>query len=321
MINYKKAIKGAILGSAVGDALGVPVEFKSREYLREHPVTDMIGYGTYNQPPGTWSDDTSMTLCLLDQMTEGELDQEGLNGLMDKFNSWYEKGEYTAHGKIFDIGNTTQFALIKHRQGVEPLLCGLESESSNGNGSLMRVLPLAFITRNPRVRDRNLIKSVSCLTHAHPRSFIACQTYIAIAEQLQNYKEKQKEIIQNALSHVMFVSDYFLFQEHPEEKEHFSRLLDIEAFKNLPEEEIQSSGYVMHTLEAAIWCLLNTSSYKECVLKAVNLGGDTDTVAAVAGGLAGIVYGIESIPEEWLNKLAKREYIEELCENFAQWRF
>jgi len=183
----KDKILGGIIGLCVADALGVPVEFQSRESLKRNPVTDMQGYGTYNQPPGTWSDDTSMTLCLLDSLATG-LDY---SDIMQKFLLWYNKAEYTPHGNVFDIGIATRNALVRYKQGTPALQCGGTSEYDNGNGSLMRILPLAFYLRQQygssytdNSEAFNIIHNVSSLTHAHKRSLIACGIYLAVAEQL-----------------------------------------------------------------------------------------------------------------------------------------
>lgn len=303
----KDKILGGILGLCVADALGVPVEFNSRESLIKNPVTDMRGYGTYNQPPGTWSDDTSMTLCLLDSLTNG-LD---LSDIMHKFLAWMEKGEYTPHGVVFDIGIATQKAIRKFANGTEPLLCGGKSEHDNGNGSLMRILPLVFYlvgVKNWKNEDEvySIIHDISSLTHAHKRSLIACGIYLSIASEMICGKCNVKNGIYKAKKY------YSGKAEYTDEIKHFQRIFDCN-FRNLPQESIGSSGYVVHTLEAALWCLLNTNDYKSCVLKAVNLGEDTDTVAAVAGGLAGIMYGLKSIPDGWLNQIVRVDYIDELC--------
>jgi ADP-ribosylglycohydrolase len=325
----KEKILGGILGVCVGDALGVPVEFVSRESLRHDPVTGMRGYGTHSQAPGTWSDDSSMTLCLLDSLTSG-LDY---TDIMQRFVSWMYEGQYTPHGEVFDIGGITKKALFHFGGGTEPLLCGGRSEYDNGNGSLMRILPLVFHlhsrcgyppshpadTHEERERGRDaffgMIHDVSSLTHAHPRSHIACGIYLCIAGSLivGSVPSAVGAGIHEAKTY------YEKREEYAEELRHFKRICGnaaIRDFANLPQEAITSSGYVVDTLEAALWCLLNTTSYESCVLQAVNLGGDTDTVAAVAGGLAGLAYGPDAIPEAWKRQLARREYIEELCSAF-----
>ena len=337
----KDKILGGILGLAVADAMGVPVEFQSRESLRRNPVTDMRGYGTHNQPPGTWSDDTSLTLCLLESLAkkgfnarwerDNNFPEPDYTDIMQKFLSWEGKGKYTAHGKIFDIGNATRKALQRFKEGTDPLECGGTSENDNGNGSLMRILPLAFylytLVMNmgrdvPTNRAAsvlfNFIHNVSSLTHANKRSQIACGIYGLIGHFILLYASDDKTSLKRAINDGLKMAKDGWYDENKrfvKELKHYNRIFDTD-FSKLPESEIKSSGYVVDTLEAALWCLLNTDNYKDCVLKAVNLGDDTDTVAAVAGGLAGMYYGVESIPNEWLNQLARRDYIEELCENF-----
>jgi ADP-ribosylglycohydrolase len=142
-INLKDKIFGGILGLAVADALGVPVEFQSRESLRRNPVTDMRGYGTYNQPPGTWSDDTSLTLCLMDSLAKKGFDSRfprpDYSDIMQRLLAWIDNAEYTAHGEVFDVGIATRKALHRFRNEIEPQVCGGTSERDNGNGSLMRI--------------------------------------------------------------------------------------------------------------------------------------------------------------------------------------
>jgi ADP-ribosylglycohydrolase len=305
----KNKILGGIFGLAVADALCVPVEFQSREELRRNPVTDMQGYGTYNQPPGTWSDDTSLTLCLLDSLTQG-LDY---TDIMQRFCSWVSKGKYTAHNEVFDVGIATRQALQRFRKGIDPLECGGTSEQDNGNGSLMRILPLAFHLHTfggnyTLAKAVDVIHNVSSLTHAHKRSQIACGIYLIVADSLLVELDLKKAVDSN-------LEKAKSCYQNESELKHFDKIFKAN-FAKLPEEKIKSTGYVVDTLEAALWCLLNTDNYKDCVLKAVNLGGDTDTVAAVAGGLAGVFYGVEGIPSEWLEQLARRDYIEKLCEDF-----
>lgn len=309
----RNRILDGVMGLCVADALGVPVEFNSREKLKANPVTDMRAYGTHNQPSGTWSDDTSMTLCLLDSLSEG-LDYKDV---MVKFKSWLTEGKYTPHGEVFDVGIATRQAVSRYMTGVEPLLCGGVGERDNGNGSLMRILPLLFYIQSLYGTDFqeldeafDIIHKVSALTHAHKRSQIACGIYLSVASMLIGNMD---------LSIAVELGIYKAFENYkgkPEFKTelgHFRRISD-KSFRETNETEIRSSGYVVDTLEAAIWCLVNTKTYKDCVLMAVNLGDDTDTVAAVAGGLAGLYYGSESIPIEWTAKIVRKDYIEELSE-------
>lgn len=309
-----KIIDG-IMGLCVADALGVPVEFTDREELVNNPVVTMRGYGTHNQPVGTWSDDTSMTLCLVDSLINGvDYDQ-----IMSNFRNWFRFGAYTPYQETFDIGLATQKALIMYERGEQPLKCGGKNEMDNGNGSLMRILPIVYYLRtkyksfHKNEEAMEIIHNVSSLTHAHKRSLIACGIYCMIASNLLDGMSIQKAVEQGVLT----AFQYYQNEEYYKELMHYKRLLG-EDFINISIDNIKSTGYVVDTIEASLWCLLNTESYKSCVLKSVNLGDDTDTVAAIAGGLAGIYYGYDKIPTEWLNVIAKRDYIEKLCMQFSQ---
>lgn len=309
-INYLEKIKAVLFGVAVGDALGVPVEFFPRERVQENPVTTMIGYGTYNLPKGTWSDDSSLTFCLVEALTTGyNLDTIGQN-----FVKWCYEDYWTPRGEVFDIGITTQKAINRLANGVRPDLAGEKGPSSNGNGSLMRIAPLLFYIFDKPIEERyDLIKQVSSITHAHIRSVIACFYYLEFARLLLTEKDKFKAY--NALQ--TNVTDYLKSLSIPDsEIVAFDRLLKNDI-TDLKEEDISSSGYVLHTLEASIWCLLTTDNYKDAVLKAVNLGEDTDTTGAVTGGLAGLLYGMDNIPKDWIKTIARKEDIEELAERLT----
>jgi ADP-ribosylglycohydrolase len=297
-------ILSAIMGSCVADALGVPVEFNSREQLKRNPVVDMRSYGTYNQPAGTWSDDTSMTLCTLDSLSKG-LDYKDI---MDKFLSWYKDGEYTPHGETFDIGMATSKALNKYASGEETLKSGGTGERDNGNGSLMRILPVLFYLQKTygenwieKEESYQIIHNISALTHAHKRSMIACGIYLTIADYISKEYDLKEAVEKGIKKSFQF---YESKEEFKEELKHYKRIKDKNFYK-IPESEIRSTGYVVYTLEASLWCLLNSDNYKECVLKAVNLGEDTDTIGAVAGGLAGLYYGYKGIPKEWIEVIRR----------------
>ena len=303
-------IKDALFGLAVGDALGVPVEFKSRETIRKQPVTNMTGYGTYTLPPGTWSDDSSLAFCLTEALTQ-DFD---LKTIGDNFQKWLYQNYWTPHGEVFDVGNATSQAIYNLSTGTRPDLAGGFDEDENGNGSLMRILPVLFYVKNKPVAERyKIIKLVSAITHGHIRSVIACFYYLEFARQLLN-KENKFAIYESLKTSV---SEYLhSLSINPSEIKLFDRLLKGNIY-DLPEEQILSSGYVLHTLEASIWCLLTTDTYKDAVLKAVNLGHDTDTTGAITGGLAGLLYGFDNIPENWLTQLARREDIEDLANRLA----
>lgn len=309
-IPFLNQVKSALFGVAVGDALGVPVEFKSREFLKERPVAEMIGYGTYDQPPGTWSDDSSLTFCLAEALTH----EFKLSRIADNFVRWMEEAYWTPHGEVFDIGIATHAAITQLSAGVAPEKAGGTGERDNGNGSLMRILPLVFYIQDKPIQGRfDSTKSVSSLTHGHIRSVIACFYYLEFARQLLHGKDKF-EIYRNLQQSVPeFLTSITV---DPEEVAHFSRLLK-RNISDLGEKDIKSSGYVLHTLEASVWCLLTTDNFEAAVLKAVNLGEDTDTTAAVTGGLAGLLYGYDAIPNEWIRELACSMAIEDLARRVA----
>lgn len=303
-------IKSALFGVAVGDALGVPVEFKSREEISINPVTEMIGYGTYNLPPGTWSDDSSLTFCLAEALsTEFNLHTIGQN-----FVQWFHNNYWTPRGHVFDIGMTTIDAITHLIEGIEPAQAGGTDEFSNGNGSLMRILPLLFYIQGKSVEERfNITRQVSSITHGHIRSVIACFYYLEFARQIVSGNNKFK-IYENLQTQIpKQLSDFSIQQS---EISLFNRLLKNKIHK-LPAYKIRGSGYVLHALEAGIWCLLTTNNYKDAVLKAVNLGEDTDTTGAITGGLAGLLYGFDNIPFNWISQLARHDDIEDLAIRLA----
>ncbi len=299
-------VKSVMIGHAVGDAVGVPVEFTPREELDDEPVVDMEEYGTYSMPKGSWSDDTSMALCALDAFDENKLN---FDKVMRNFALWYDKDEYTPTGVMFDVGNTCSTAIenyTKYRLSWKE--CGQENEYGNGNGSLMRIHPFVLYTYRLETDIRtkiDIVELASALTHAHQRAKTACGIYAFILWELLDNptKEAVNVGLQKGKEYYRNNSQY----------SHYARLFDAN-FLHTRREDIKSGGYVVDTIEAAIWCLLTTDTYRDCILKAVNLGDDTDTVAAIAGGLAGALYGYEGIPQAWRDALLRRQYIEELCD-------
>ncbi|WP_118974164.1 ADP-ribosylglycohydrolase family protein [Taibaiella koreensis] len=309
-------VKDVLLGVVVGDALGVPVEFIPRKGLQNEPVTGMRAYGTHRQPAGTWSDDSSLTFCLAEMLCNGY----DLQALAERFVDWKEAAYWTAHGEVFDIGIATSAAIYSLQKGVPPLQAGGDDEHSNGNGSLMRILPLLFYIKDRPVEERyRIIGEVSSLTHRHVRSVNACFIYLEMARQLLLGKDKWEAYRNMARDVNTFLHAHPVRSQR--EIDIFHRILEnpigdyvIRPLYDFEEEEMYSTGYVLHTLEASLWCLLHTDNYADAVLKAVNLGHDTDTTGAVTGGLAGILYGRESIPEAWLQVLARRTDIEQLAD-------
>ena len=275
--------RDAILGVTVGDAVGVPFECGWRD---QYSVTDMVAYepwmpGYHEEliPIGTWSDDSCLTFATIDSYRScGKWDS---GDLLKRFCDWYYEGVYVPQGqKRFGEGKVTVQSLENYRSGIPADECGVKDETRLGNGSLMRILPMAFY---PHTAED--IARVSAVTHAAKNCIMACVCYVEIAERLITGADK---------------FDAVHAQAWPQ-GETFSRMATIET---LSRDEIKSSGHVIETLEAALWCFLTTDNYRDCILTAVNLGRDTDTVAAVAGGLAGMYYqGEDGVPAQWIKNL------------------
>ncbi len=305
--------RNAVLGVITGDALGCPVQFKTREEIAQNPVTGMRGYGTFNLPAGSWTDDSSMTIALL--VSIRKMHGIDLDDVMEQFIRWLETGVYTPYCQSFDVGRTTLKAIRKYQKEKKPLKCGLWDETSQSNGSLMRIMPACLYCIEQKMTDEDalrLIHQVGSLTHAHICCNIACGlTYFmtkavltgdgSLMSRLQSGLDCGFAWYESALSDHEFLHAY-------------GRLRDLAQFAQLPAGKIQSSGYVVSTLEAALWSLITTDTFPDALLKAVNLGLDTDTVAAVAGGLGGLYYGAEGIPQSWLDTLARKDWIESLFE-------
>ncbi|MBC6698684.1 ADP-ribosylglycohydrolase family protein [Hymenobacter puniceus] len=304
-------LRAALLGLAVGDALGVPVEFQSRAARRQDPVVHMREYGTHHQSAGTWSDDASLTFCLAEAIADGYT----VGKLAENCCRWYYQNFWTPHGSVFDIGITTREAIQQLKADDDLILAGGTDEYSNGNGALMRILPLAFYQTALPLKERfQLLFEASAVTHGHIRSAVACFLYLEMARHLragftpaeayaQLCAEAPAQLRELDIPAVEIAQFNYLFT---------GRLAD------LPVQVIRSGGYVMHTLEASLWCLLRHETYAETVLAAVNLGEDTDTTGAVTGGLAGLFYGEAAIPPEWLQVLARRPDIEDLAHRMAK---
>ncbi len=306
-MNATSRIIGGLLGTLVGDALGVPVEFTGRSVRDLDPVTGMSGYGTWNQPPGTWSDDGAMTLAAANGITTHGWN---LDRMMDGFRRWYDEAWWTAHGSVFDIGGTTRLAIIDYRINREAASCGRSDEHANGNGSLMRILPasawLAGTASGDRIRRAG---EASALTHAHIRSRLCCAWHAQWCAAVLAGSDMRSAAGKASLR---------LYREIPaSERTPLARILDGTAM-DLPRERVPSDGYVVSTLEAAQWCLAQHTGFAEAVLAAVNLGGDTDTTGAVVGGMAGWLHGVESIPSAWLAALPRRSELDTLARRFAE---
>ena len=317
MTNSTKVIRSriwldGIMGVIIGDALGCPVQFCSREEVKANPVDRMRGHGTYDMPVGTWTDDGSLTLALLSGIREKK--GISLQDIMCRFVAWYTKGEYTPFGEAFDMGRATTEALHRYMRDQDVRTCGGTGANDNGNGSLMRILPACLYAYEQKLDDPEAVRivhEVSGLTHNHLRAKIACGLHYFCAcaildgtgsldERLQQGMDRGFAFYKRDINNLTSLSYY-------------GRLKDLTAFAAVPEERIKSSGYVVDSLEASIWSLITTNSFRDCELKAVNLGGDTDTIGAIAGGLAGLYYQYDAIPEDWLAVIQRKDWIEGLC--------
>ncbi len=304
--------KDGVLGVVTGDALGCPVQFETRKEVAAHPVTGMRGHGTFHLPAGSWTDDSSLTLALLDSIKEKNgID---LDHIMGNFVSWLDKGAFTPYGYAYDIGQGTLRAIRKYKLKKQPLKCGGTDEWNNGNGSLMRILPAclyAWVKKLPEEEAVSAIHRVGSLTHGHLRANIACGLYFFMVKAVLDGNGPLPARLQAGLDRGFAYYEQALADR--EDLDLYARLRDLDAFAALPPEKIKSGGYVVDALEAAVWALLNADTFAGALLKAVNLGDDTDTVGAIAGGLAGLYYGYGAIPAPWLEALPKRDWIEEMC--------
>ncbi len=296
--------RGSMLGLAVGDALGMPIEFSFDDFK---PVTDMVGSKEFNLKPGQWTDDTSLALCLAASIVEtGKfLPQDQ----MEKYLKWYKTGYMSSTGACFDIGTTTQYALEKFEKTREPF-CGLTDNNKAGNGSIMRLtpVPLAFAA-NPKIAINNAAES-SRTTHGAVEAVDACRYFAGLIIGAIKGEEKKNILANN-------YSPAFDIWENKPLSENIQKIANG-SFKVKSPPDIRGTGYVVECLEAALWAFYNSSSFEEGALLAVNLGDDADTTGAVYGQLAGVYYGVSSIPKKWIKKIAHQKLITDLADGLLK---
>jgi len=302
--------KNGIIGFAIGDAMGVPNEFCLREKLIKNPVTEMTGFGSHDVPKGSWSDDTSLTLATMDSIISTKnIDTEDM---ASKFLEWLKESKYTPTNNVFDVGGTTFKSLARFEAHLRPAAeCGGNGEMDNGNDSLMRMLPIAYYTYYKNLSEEkiyDLVKKVSGITHRHEISIMGCYIYVLYANELLNKKTKEE-----AYTKIKEVDYSKYFSQETIEK--YNRILNSHI-ATLSLEEINSSNYIVHTLESIIWTIFNTYTFNSAIIGAINLGNDTDTIGACVGGLAGIIYSLKDVNPRWEKDLIKYDYIKELCVNF-----
>lgn len=297
----REKARGALMGLAVGDALGTTLEFKRPGSF--DPLTDMVGGGPFALRPGEWTDDTSMALCLAESFVErGGFDA---SDQMERYVRWFRHGHYSVTGKCFDIGVTTSRALTRFEETGDPY-SGSTDGNTAGNGSIMRLAPVPVAyARDPATAVR-LAGESSRTTHGAPNCVAACR-YLA-------------GVIVGALAGVdkaTLLSDrYAPFPGAWLEEPLTPAIYEVAAgsFTHKRPPEIRGSGYVVESLEAALWAFHSTDSFEEGALAAVNLGDDADTTGAVYGQVAGAYYGVSGIPARWLELLAMRDEIEHLAD-------
>lgn len=314
----------SLIGFALGDAYGVPFEMEHKYYTHLYNQEEiMVGFGSHNQPDGTWSDDTSLVLATMDMMGswdtyvdlgKGTIHEEMFINIMYAFCEWRNKGKYGCHNQCFDVGFTTDAAIKAFELNRDIHHCGRKEESDCGNGSLMRILPLGFLTLHLTVEQRyQWCVKFSSLTHANPLNGICCFVYV--------------ELVVGLLGGLTFLEAYAQAKKSVAqltEKGHL-RLLDLGKLNrilhpglgNLPIAEIHGRTFVVHTLEAVIWTILNRNDYKNTITLAVALGDDTDTIAALAGGLCGLIYE-EPFPREWMEQLKNIDLLMSTASKFVQ---
>lgn len=313
-----------MMGLVVGDALGNPVQFMLRQDIKNRvggPVTGMEAGGVYHTPIGAWTDDSSMAIATLASIKDCKA--VNLDDIMMRFIDWLDNGEYTPEERAFDMGMTCSAAINYYKNSGDAYNCGMTGEYANGNGALMRILPVCLYLLDLKAQNKitlddsiDTIHKVAALTHNHVRSNMCCGIYYFMCDSILAGQDKGldlKTLLQEGINKAL---TYYGLYEDPnvlEQMSYAKRLFYLDKFKELEEDDIKSSGYVIDTIEAAVWSLITTDSYKDCMLKTVNLGDDADTVAAVAGGLAGLYYGYNGIPKEWLGVIIKRDKIEEIC--------
>lgn len=301
--------RDGIIGLAIGDAMGVPIKFMQREKLLDSPVFCMTEGGIYGKTKGTWSDSTALTLATIDSLINyyGISTEDMGNRLLE----WMKNSKYSANGERFDIDRTTLIALSKFEKEGLPFESGSSAEDSNSNGSLKRMLPIAYYCYSSNMQQSEIleiVKKVSYITHAHEVSVLGCYIYVLYVVNLLTGKTKYeayREIQKTNYNHQFSRGTLELY----------SRILKKDI-KDVELNEIRSTSYIVDTLEAIFWVIMNTENFNQSIIGAINLGEDTDTIGACVGGIAGIIYGIKSINPEWRIDLKKYTYIRSMCERF-----
>lgn len=311
-------VRDALLGAAVGDAFGVPYEFLSRAEISNLELDGMIGKDTNPTfksrwdnliPSGSYSDDTAMIVATMDSMIKNQtIDYDNI---MHNYVKWWETGKYSSLPYPFGLGGVISDSLERYLRGTTPIECGGRDFMDNGNGSLMRILPFSLYCINKDLSDDEtleIIRNGSSLTHGNEISIMACFMYTIFLREL--IRTRNKNLAFGKMISIKY-ENYF----SPETVTIYKRINNPNF--NLKIEDIKESGYVVDTLETVIYSIMNSNDYRETIENCVRVGYDTDTSACIAGSLAGVLYGYDNIPKEWLDKLRRREYLENLSKAFS----
>ena len=304
-MNRRERYRGCLLGLAVGDALGTTLEFCRPGSFT--PITDMVGGGPFHLKPGQWTDDTSMALCLASSLTErGGFDARDQ---MERYVRWWREGYWSSTGHRFDIGNTTSAALGRFQRTGDPF-AGSTDPHAAGNGSLMRLAPVPLFFADDAVAAIEQAAASSRTTHATPTAVDACRYFAGLLV----------GAVQGATKEELLTADYCpvpgLWAKQPLHPE--VAAVAGGSFKQRNPPQIRGTGYVVQSLEAALWAFHGTDNFRDGCLRAVNLGDDADTTGAIYGQLAGAFYGEAALPEQWLERLTLRDAIATLAEKLME---
>ncbi|TQV87990.1 ADP-ribosylglycohydrolase family protein [Aliikangiella coralliicola] len=291
-IKLDNAARGCLIGLAVGDAVGTTLEFKRKGTFE--PISDMVGGGPFNLNAGEWTDDTSMALCLAQSLIR----QQSFNpeDQMNRYCNWYRLGYMSSTGTCFDIGYTVSSALREYENNGNPF-SGSTHKMSAGNGSLMRLAPIPIFYHNNFDDAIHYAGESSRTTHGAAECIESCQLFTAMILRAFSSQDKRKILIESGF------------------KPYEPKVINLAngSFLTKSYEELTGSGYVIESLESALWCFYHSNSFEEAILLAANIGNDADTTAAICGQIAGAYYGLDGIPQHWKSRLALYDEIDEMA--------
>lgn len=304
-------VKEGIIGLAIGDALGVPTKNQNREYLLDHPILKMTPRVYDGLPKGAWSDSTSLTIA-----TMTAINKKGINYdyIAENCVSWFTSNKFCSVSESFGIDKTTLKALVRFTQRQLPAYeCGESGSNSDNNSGLKMMLPLAYYF-NANKESKNtiydIVKKVTSITHKNDIAVCASYIYVYYLMFILNGNNKFAAIKQ------LRIVDYSMFKNDILDR--FSRIL-VGNIYELDIDEISTSDFVVDTLESVLWCFLKSDNFKDCLVASTNIGGDTSTIGALVGAIAGIYYGTNKIPKDWIDNLRKKDYLTDVSEEYERY--